>query len=194
MSMHTPWGRADHQKRFGKSPHCVTFYSTPSHGGFLVTDDMRAKMPAGLQEVGTWAGRNSIGTWYEEDCDWAIVALAFPELFEPEQILAAVETASRSSWDKDPAPTKLQTWLASPESLRVREIAAAYATANAEKFRMGTEWTMEGGWGARARNIAQTVELLIKFPGDTRYKMPYGVFTEADIEKAGGRILERTAS
>jgi hypothetical protein len=34
-------------------------------------------MPEPYRAVPTFAG----GNWYEEDCDWALVALSFPELF-----------------------------------------------------------------------------------------------------------------
>lgn len=196
MSMHTPWGKADHQKKYGSGSASiyVMFYSTPSHGGFLVTDDMRARMPAALREIKTWAGRNSIGTWYEEDCDWAIVALAFPYLFDPEQILAAVETANRV-WDKKegPAAPEAYAWLRSAEGAAVCEIAARYEAANFGKFRMGSEWTAGSGWQANARNIAGDVEISIEFPGESRYKMPPGAFTELDIARAGGRIIGKRA-
>ena len=51
-----------------------------SHGGYYVSPARVASMPEPLREFKPWAGDN----WYEEDCDWCIVALAFPQFF-PQQ-------------------------------------------------------------------------------------------------------------
>jgi len=51
------------------------WYSTAGHGGFHVSPTLNSKMPEALRiEDG----------WYEEDCDWALVAVAFPDLFAKE--------------------------------------------------------------------------------------------------------------
>jgi hypothetical protein len=47
-----------------------------------------AEMPKPLREFKPWAGPN----WYEEDCDWCVVALAFPQFFPDEAIPAALAT------------------------------------------------------------------------------------------------------
>jgi len=78
--MHTPWGKSDYSKTYGEG---VTFYGTPSHGGFRVLAAQQALMPEIL--------RNDDG-WYEEDCDWAKVAIAFPDLFTAEDAVNARET------------------------------------------------------------------------------------------------------
>ena len=44
-------------------------------------------MPTSLMAFATFAG----GNWYEEDCDWSIVACAFPDLFPASHVLAAVQ-------------------------------------------------------------------------------------------------------
>jgi hypothetical protein len=69
LGIETPWGRPDHAVRYAEGIIC---YSTPSHGGFHVDAERSAVMPAAL--------RNADG-WYEEDCEWAKVAIAFPDLF-----------------------------------------------------------------------------------------------------------------
>ena len=40
------------------------------------------------------------GVWFEEDCAWAAVALAFPELFEAEQVKAAHSTTKNYNPDE----------------------------------------------------------------------------------------------
>lgn len=69
MATSTPWGTSDYSKKIARG---VVFYGTPSHGGYHLSPTMNAKVPGAL--------RNPKG-WYEEDCDWAIVAYVFPELF-----------------------------------------------------------------------------------------------------------------
>jgi hypothetical protein len=81
--MRTPWGVADSVKHIGQGIKSV---STPSHGGYYVPESELAKMPPAA--LNTWAGRG----WYEEDCDWCLVALSFPNLFEEDAISAAVKT------------------------------------------------------------------------------------------------------
>lgn len=68
---HTPWGKADRRE---KLCYGVTFYSTPSHGGYFVAKTVRKKMPPRCQ--------NEDG-WYEEDLEWCKVAAAFPQHFTP---------------------------------------------------------------------------------------------------------------
>lgn len=81
--MRTPWGAADHVEQLA---HGIIRVDTPSHGGYYVPPETLKKMhPLALN---TWAGRG----WYEEDCDWALIALSFPALFPPE----ALEDAKRT--------------------------------------------------------------------------------------------------
>lgn len=76
----TPWGAADIVTRVADG---IWFCSTPSHGGYKLSAErlaqLRQKFP-GLKK--TFAGF----PWFEEDCDWAYVALAFPEHFPPDAI------------------------------------------------------------------------------------------------------------
>jgi len=81
----TPWGFADDVTQIAPG---ITCYNTPSHGGYLLSAERRAEMPEALRKIPTFAG----GNWYEEDCDWAIVALAFPQYFPPNAAEAARST------------------------------------------------------------------------------------------------------
>jgi hypothetical protein len=70
----TPWGNADMREIFTDD---VSFYSTPSHGGFRVSGKTLQRIPKHLQRgCAQWNG------WFEEDCDWAIVAWYLTELFD----------------------------------------------------------------------------------------------------------------
>lgn len=68
--MNTPWGKS---QTIDKVAPGITFVSTAGHGGFKVSADKLRKMhPALRTEDG----------WFEEDCEWAKVAFAFPEHFQ----------------------------------------------------------------------------------------------------------------
>lgn len=70
--MFTPWGPSQSAKTIGRGIIAVT---TAGHGGFFVPADVRAEMAEPL--------RIKDG-WYEEDCDYAKVVVAFPDLFTEE--------------------------------------------------------------------------------------------------------------
>jgi hypothetical protein len=70
----SPWGMPDQiEQPFAG----VWSISTPSHGGFYVSAERRAAIPAAWLRS-SFAG-NGLKGWFEEDVDWCIVALAFPD-------------------------------------------------------------------------------------------------------------------
>lgn len=73
----TPWGKADDHREIARG---IVWLTTPSHGGYWLSDDRQAQMPEPYRSVRPFAGRG----WYEEDCDWCLVALSFPEHFPPQ--------------------------------------------------------------------------------------------------------------
>jgi hypothetical protein len=77
--MKTPWGTSQRQKKIASG---ITFYETARHGGFKVSPEKTQEMPPCL--------RNKDG-WYEEDCEWAKVALSFKDLFTEPELVAAKE-------------------------------------------------------------------------------------------------------
>jgi hypothetical protein len=86
----TPWGRPDTVKEIARG---IVSYSTPSHGGFWLSPARVASMPKPLRDFVPFGGEQTgPGRWYEEDCDWAVVALAFPQFFPAEAVDAARAT------------------------------------------------------------------------------------------------------
>lgn len=65
----TPWGASQGATLYGEG---VLFHSTSSHGGFYLSPDRNAAVHPML---------HSASGFYEEDGDWAAVALAWPQLF-----------------------------------------------------------------------------------------------------------------
>jgi hypothetical protein len=88
-STHTPWGRPDTITEIAPG---ITFYSTPSHGGYHLSPARIASMPKPLRDFQPFAGPG----FYEEDCDWSIVCLAFPQFFPADAIPAAMNTLKHS--------------------------------------------------------------------------------------------------
>jgi len=69
LGTQTPWGVADWSQKIARG---IMSYSTPRHGGIHLSSSRQNEMPEALKvESG----------WYEEDCDWCLVAIAYPDLF-----------------------------------------------------------------------------------------------------------------
>lgn len=69
VTVPTPWGASQHAVVYADG---VIRHSTASHGGFLLSAERNASIPVFI--------RSPEGA-YEEDCAWAVVANAFPDLF-----------------------------------------------------------------------------------------------------------------
>lgn len=85
MSCSTPWGASQHATTYAAG---IVFHSTSGHGGFHLSAARNVIVLEGL--------RNASG-WYEEDAEWAIVALTFPEVFTTCERTCADETI-RNTW------------------------------------------------------------------------------------------------
>jgi hypothetical protein len=70
----TPWGRAETARSQGEG---VVFYATPSHGGFRLDVQRNERIPE------RWRNESR---WYEEDWQWAKVAVTFPEFFASDDL------------------------------------------------------------------------------------------------------------
>ena len=79
----TPWGPS--QDSIETIPG-VTWHSTAGHGGYHLSPERQLRL------LKTFGPVNDSG-WYEEDCEWSMVVLAFADEFEDEKVAGAVETA-----------------------------------------------------------------------------------------------------
>jgi len=102
--MHTPWGQSQHEETLAEG---ITLVSTPGHGGILLSPERLAAMPKSLREHAPF-GRYS-RKWFEEDCEVALVALAFPDDlpgFSPETahaMAAEIYPDTYAAWQKEMA-------------------------------------------------------------------------------------------
>jgi hypothetical protein len=172
----TPWGPAQSATEYGPG---VTFYTTASHGGFHLTEEALARMPKPLDALGTWAGPG----WYEEDCDWVLVAIAFPDLFSDDELFSAVRQAMNP-----PSYMKgVDAWLAKPEAKPIRDRCDAFYAANKDKFRTAGASTHGELWHTRAVTLARDRALLLE---SKSYLIFDGPFTREQAEAAGAKVLD----
>lgn len=129
----TPWGRAQYSCEYGPG---LKFFSTSSHGGFCVSPDLMRRMPDHLRKIDPFCGSPG---WYEEDCDWALVCLAFPQFFTDHEFYQAVCTAKSRQ----------------PQSLTEADKAKAQAwlDANRELWTTGSAGTSATGWWVNAYSL-----------------------------------------
>jgi hypothetical protein len=91
MSCSTPWGASQHATIYADG---IVSHTTSGHGGFHLSVARNVKVLEAL--------RNASG-WYEEDAEWAIVALTFPDLFTTYERTCADETILNtwpSAWER----------------------------------------------------------------------------------------------
>lgn len=199
MSIRTPWGEAQDSKRYAPG---ITFHETASHGGFHVDAAKLAEMPAALRAITPYAGEG----WYEEDADWAIVALAFPDLFGDYDLHCAMRTVG-SRWQGKESHPEAAEWLRSdPQGAALRARIVAWRLANGHLFEMESASTAGNGWSVSAWSVSATridraERLRIEF--NDREGVPlrsferngyYGLsspFDERRIAELGGRVISR---
>ncbi len=80
-----PWGVIQSADEIAPG---IVHVTTAGHGGYWLSPERRADMPAEYRSIPTFAG----GNWFEEDCDWSLVALSFPEHFSMKAREAARST------------------------------------------------------------------------------------------------------
>lgn len=76
LPKHTPWGQPDHIEHIAPG---IVFFGTPSHGGIWLAPERLAQVPLAWREARF--GQTVDSPWFEEDCDWCLAALTFPNEF-----------------------------------------------------------------------------------------------------------------
>ena len=88
--MKTPWGKSDRVEWNKQGDVAIAYVTTPSHGGWYIPLEHLHRLSEKAKAYAlTWSGSEQ---WYEEDCAWAYVAEAFPEMFTPEERFNAEKT------------------------------------------------------------------------------------------------------
>ena len=90
MNMHTPWGRSQTHKKIADG---IYSHSTVSHGGFELSTNRYLEFKKIFPDFKPYAG----DYWFEEDCDWAFVTIAFPQFFSNQDIYNAIRMTNYKS-------------------------------------------------------------------------------------------------
>lgn len=164
--MQTPWGISEHVETIAPG---IYRHRTERHGGLHLDPTRQAALEVKF-EFPTFAG----GPWYEEDADWAAVAIAFPEHFTTEQLMAAVRIAQapQLQWERQQnRPDRwadVKRYLAGPgEDVALQALGRAAETA--EAFRTASLSTHGNGWTVTVRR------------GQERRSFPMTVYPEGDV-------------
>lgn len=137
----TPWGPSQMVTEYGIGIKC---YECAGHGGFHLSPERMAQLPPTLRSFVGYGGVS----WYEEDCDWAIVALAFPDYFEPRAIFHAERTA------RNYHKAETEAFFKTADGQKIVEIADRYLRENGEKYAAcGGSSGDNGSWHARYRRV-----------------------------------------
>lgn len=112
----TPWGTAQYANRYASG---IISYGTAGHGGFHLS------LTRNKQVHKAW---RAIDGWYEEDCDWAIVAVTFPEAFHAD--IVEMAHACAKNWNPHGYEAATGTKVALEESLKLRDEAFDAAHVN----------------------------------------------------------------
>lgn len=81
--MYTPWGHSQHSTKIAVG---IRFYSTASHGGIHLSPKRELELPEAIKKCAS-----EFSPWFEEDLNWALVCLAFPQHFNQKQCKDAIE-------------------------------------------------------------------------------------------------------
>lgn len=125
----SPWGAVQGATELGAGVWSV---HTAGHGGIKLSPARNAKVHEALRAA---------GGWYEEDCDWAVVAYTFPDLFKPEHVVMALE--SLRHWQPHGYMAASGEVLTPATSRRLAE--EAFTAANAQNWVTVAAW---GSWAA----------------------------------------------
>lgn len=83
----TPWGVSQSTEHVADG---ITFHSTACHGGYELSADREDQLQRLFVGFKTIAGPR----WYEEDCDAAVVPIAFPDCFDAENVAVCVSAVT----------------------------------------------------------------------------------------------------
>jgi hypothetical protein len=83
--MNTPWGHSQQTEQLAEG---IVQVFTSSHGGIRLSEERQAA----VHKAWRAGAPDTAGRWYEEDCEWAIVAATFPEAFDADDVASAHES------------------------------------------------------------------------------------------------------
>ena len=92
MATSTPWGKSQLTHRIAKG---IILYSTASHGGIHLSEKRQKEIKEKFPNFVNFLGRPA---WWEEDCDVALVVVAFKDCFSESSFKKAMEVVSKDNY------------------------------------------------------------------------------------------------
>lgn len=83
-----PWGQVQQTQFIAPG---ILWVTTAGHGGYRLCEDRYNSMPQHLRECSYTKDQ-----WFEEDCSWCAVVLAWPQYFTSGMVAAARDTYARA--------------------------------------------------------------------------------------------------
>jgi hypothetical protein len=129
----TPWGSAHGAYEYAEG---LVFCHTASHGGLYCS---LARWCELLERFPRFVPFNRNSQWLEEDEDFALAPIVWPQFFDPPAVFNAVRTAIHAAAAyREPNPWPAVTaWLQSSEGAAVRKIAEEYEKTIAGQWERG---------------------------------------------------------
>lgn len=183
MSVQTPWGESQSDKEHAEG---ITFYTTASHGGFHLSDEREAELRKLLPD---WCSFNGNHTWYEEDCDWAVVVIVFPQYFGADILFNAARVA-RTWQDKSIEACK---WAAVVKLLDRPEIKKTLDRETKRRERLWERGSMFAG-GFRSDLKGKWVVYLTRGDESKKVLMDYpkkSLYTDKEVAKFEEYVPEK---
>lgn len=157
----SPWGPI---QDFDVIAEGMASVGTASHGGIKLSRARNAKMPESVRRR---------GGWYEEDCEWSLVALVFPEAFSADDVEDAHSKAKNYYPEAfteitGEAVADSESWVLRKRAFEARTRSSFVSRA---AFGSWADWVPEGMVGVTARREldgAQRTYLVPKEEYDAR--------------------------
>ncbi|CAB4158610.1 hypothetical protein UFOVP703_21 [uncultured Caudovirales phage] len=138
----TPWGTAELVEVVAPGIRRV---HTARHGGYHLAPERIAQMPEALRCIPTFQPH----PWFEEDCDWILVVLSFPDLFDDAHVAGAVEGCGWHPSARD--------WLGTVEAAPIVARAGAWKARSASLYRITCEGSIPARYQARAGDLERAL-------------------------------------
>lgn len=139
MSKNTPWGESQSATEIADG---IISYTTAGHGGIWLSCSRIDSFPKKLLPyIDVIAGES----WFEEDCEWAFVAIAYPQFFSKESL----ESAER---------TLRNTYPAAWEAFYGKKLEAGDSSAKDQKDfyeKHANDHIVVAAWGSWAEHVPQ---------------------------------------
>jgi hypothetical protein len=160
--MYSPWGTVQTQRKIAEG---IISVSTASHGGILISLEREKE----FYKIFPNAQLFTNSAAFEEDCDWCLAALAWPEYFSDQDLYFAKETAEMENGcghEEIDWPKYWNTEKGNAALVRIN----AFMEAHKNKWRRGSLCSDKKGWNVSfTRGNERKWVLIADYPMQTFY-------------------------